>query len=291
MTVQQNSRRTKSPRKSKSERTVTDKKMEKTGSKSVKPKHDTKKALISARSSPTKMHQPSSAATEVTLAKNQDNLPVALSSADHEYQPQVKRVSFVIRLTLDEQSQFGRTEIQHASSGRKETFLTFDSEGLIGFMKSCINELIGSKSTIPFVQPAEVTKVTTPQEIKSEFNLVISDMLLFGSKTPDTIGMTLMSEEPFTVQVCFQLQGPDAYSFAAQEFLYDLKVYIKEIISGKSEPSITYQSKLIQNKLDYTVRTKVSGLSHGLYRLSGVVTLAADSKVASYRDGLIIQVI
>jgi hypothetical protein len=49
-----------------------------------------------------------------------------------------RRITFVIRLTVNEQGQPRRTEIEHAQSGQKETFPDLDVQRLTAFMKKCI---------------------------------------------------------------------------------------------------------------------------------------------------------
>ena len=76
-------------------------------------------------------------------------LAVARLGTELEPQAQIKRVSFVIRLMLDEHGQFGRTEIEHVSSGRKQNFLSLDGERLVAFMKACISPEFVPGDAIP----------------------------------------------------------------------------------------------------------------------------------------------
>lgn len=50
-----------------------------------------------------------------------------------------QRISFIVRLTVDERGQPRRTEIEHAQSGKKETFPGLDVQRLVAFMKACIS--------------------------------------------------------------------------------------------------------------------------------------------------------
>jgi hypothetical protein len=50
-----------------------------------------------------------------------------------------RRITFIIRLTVDERGQPRRTEIEHAQSGQKETFPDLDVQRLAAFMKKCIS--------------------------------------------------------------------------------------------------------------------------------------------------------
>lgn len=76
---------------------------------------------------------------EKALIKAQEKLAAAHLETGHNPQPHSRRFSFVVRLTLDEQGQFERTEIEHVSSGRKQNFLNLDGDRLVAFMKTCVN--------------------------------------------------------------------------------------------------------------------------------------------------------
>jgi len=66
--------------------------------------------------------------------ENTEPLPTALREEGAE-----RRVTFIVRLTVDEQGQPRRTEIEHAQSGKKETFPSLDAQRLAAFMKACIS--------------------------------------------------------------------------------------------------------------------------------------------------------
>lgn len=67
-------------------------------------------------------------------AENTEPLPTALGEEGIE-----RRVTFIIRLTVDERGQPRRTEVEHAQSGKKETFPGLDVQWLAAFMKACIS--------------------------------------------------------------------------------------------------------------------------------------------------------
>jgi hypothetical protein len=50
-----------------------------------------------------------------------------------------RRVTFIVRLTVDERGQPRRTEIEHARSGERETFPSLDVQRLTAFMERCIS--------------------------------------------------------------------------------------------------------------------------------------------------------
>ena len=67
-------------------------------------------------------------------AENTEPLPTALGGEGAE-----RRVTFIVRLTVDERGQPRRTEVEHAQSGKKETFPGLDVQRLAAFMKACIS--------------------------------------------------------------------------------------------------------------------------------------------------------
>ncbi len=50
-----------------------------------------------------------------------------------------QRISFVVRLTVDEHGQPRRMEVEHVRSGKKENFPNLDVQQLADFMLACIN--------------------------------------------------------------------------------------------------------------------------------------------------------
>jgi hypothetical protein len=52
-----------------------------------------------------------------------------------------RRVTFIVRVTVDERGQPRRTEIEHARSGKKETFPGLDVQRLAAFMEAFIGPL------------------------------------------------------------------------------------------------------------------------------------------------------
>jgi len=66
--------------------------------------------------------------------ENTEPLPTALEEGGAE-----RRVTFILRLTVDERGQPRRTEIEHAQSSKKETFPGLDVQRLAAFMKACIS--------------------------------------------------------------------------------------------------------------------------------------------------------
>jgi hypothetical protein len=67
-------------------------------------------------------------------AEDMESPPTTLGEEGTE-----RRITFVIRLTVDERGQPRRTEIEHAQSGQKETFPDLDVQRLAAFMKKCIS--------------------------------------------------------------------------------------------------------------------------------------------------------
>ena len=67
-----------------------------------------------------------------------------------------QRVSFVVRLTIDEHGQARRTEVEHAKSGKKETFPALDVQRLgIGWIQQgLLARTTGFLAGTPVVRPA-----------------------------------------------------------------------------------------------------------------------------------------
>lgn len=204
-------------------------------------------------------------------AETDESSLIALGKAGGE-----RRVSFVLRVTVDERGEPRRTEIEHAQSGKKETFPALDVQRLAAFVKAC---------TLPARR-----RTTTQKFTKRAVNLTVSEVKVFRAKSPGIMALILDPDEDFVVQAHFQLQGPDALSLAADEFSYEMKVYASELTSGKSRLLTTHRANLVKDVLEYDAKAQAPSLSSGLYRLITLVTLHAPLKIAAHHARLIIHV-
>jgi hypothetical protein len=225
-----------------------------------------------------------------SLTEAQKALQAAQSDVKRERQARIKRVSFVVRLTVDEHGQPGRTEIEHVPSGRKQNFANLEGVHLVAFIKACISPELIRQDIIPTVNTPEelITSISGPAEPRS--SLIVSDVQVFRRGNPYFMTLILSPEEPFILQAHSQFQVPNARELALQEFSFETKIYINEISTGNSQLLKTYSAKLIQDVFKYTVPIDVGGLPLGLYRLITVVSLHKPIKLVGFYGKTIIQV-
>jgi hypothetical protein len=257
--------------------------------KSDEPLAKVQKALRAAQAE-IKHERQARTRAEKALAEAREELVAARLEVERERQAQIRRVSFVVRLTLDKHGQFVRTEIEHVLSSRKQNFLSLDGEHLVAFMKACISPVSVLEDAISTAAPPEKVTAPTPGPLRPKSSLSISDVRVFRPELPDFVALTLTPEESFVVQARFQLQGPEARSLTAQEPSYEMKVYANEVTSGRSKLITTYSANLIHDVLEYTAPAKMSGLPPGLYRLFTAVILNTPIKMAGFYGETIILV-
>ncbi len=286
---------------------------ERTGQRTDEPLANAKKA---SRVTQERIKHKRRARIQAEEALTQAAIPAAPREVEQERQAQVRRTSFVVRLTVDEQGQFSRTEIEHVDSGKKQNYLTLDGERLVAFMKACISPDVIPEQVIPAALPAEKGGVPTPELLKPKSSLVVSDVRavneekektnnmerpksslvvsdvrVFRPETPDLMALILTAEEPFAVQARFQLQGSDAHSLTAKDLSYEMKVYANEAMTGKGILLVTYHTKSFQDVAECTAIATVPGIPAGLYRLFIHVTLGAPMRLIGHHDGPVIRVI
>ena len=230
------------------------------------------------------------AKAEKALAEAQEALAAARLKGEQEPQTQIRRVSFIVRLMVDEHNQPRRTEIEQVESSRKQKFLGLNGERLVAFMKACISPVIIPEDAIPAAPPSEKPESPTPEHLKPKSSLVISDIQVFRLGDPEFLTLILTPEEPFIVQARFQLQGPDSDSLTTQEPAYEMKVYANEVTRGKYKLLTTSNAKLIESVLEYTASAQMPGLPPGLYRLFTLVIVSAPIKMAGFYGKTIINV-
>lgn len=246
---------------------------------------------------------------ESALAKAKNTLPVetetaeALPSALGEPGAE-QRVSFIVRLTVDERGHPRRTEIQHAGSGEKAAFPGLDGKSLAVFMQGCLSPLVAPQSNIlaapsaslveaPAVQPpgpAASLEAPALQAFEPATRLAISAVAVYRAGAPGAMALALNAAETYVLQVCFQLEGPEALSLAAGEPSYDLQVYAHEVTTGASILLNQHAGNLVQGVLEYRHDTLISDLRRGLCRLRTLITLQTPTKMAAHFEGPIINI-
>jgi hypothetical protein len=256
-----------------------------------RPRQKAEKGLIRAQSKTkserTEAKGLSSKAKEAARikAKTDASSLLALGEAGGE-----KRVSFVVRVTVDERGEPRRTEVEHVRSGKKEIIPALDVERLTAFVKACIGSPAQLEPVITLLSPAR--RGTTSREFtKRAVSLTVSEVKVFREKSPGIMTLILDSDESFIVQVHFQLHGPDVLSLVADEFPYEMKVYSNEVTTGVSKLLTTHSANLVKGVLAYTAQVDAPGLSSGLYRLIIWITLHAPIKIADHYTRLIIHVV
>jgi len=201
-----------------------------------------------------------------------------------------RRVSFIVRLTVDTRGEPQRTQVEHAQSGKKENFSTLDGKRLTDFMRACI--FTTSTPEIAITPPSRLVKSVVPISIspKQTSSLIVSDVQVFRQGATGANVWSLNAEEDFVVEAHFQLQGAEARSLTAEKSPYEMKVYTNKIVGKESKLLTTYSGNLVEDDLEYTVQMDMPGLSPGSYRLVTVVTLDPPKQLADYHEGPIIKV-
>ncbi|MBI1880746.1 MAG: hypothetical protein HYR94_21425 [Chloroflexi bacterium] len=224
-------------------------------------------------------------ATEVETEKVELPLPAPGEGGAEQ------RVSFVVRLTVDERGQPRRTEVEHAQSGKKETFPALDAQRLATFMQACLSPSAIPEPSTPPVPPPAKLEAPIPETPRSVASLTLSDVRVFRMGDPASMALTLNPTEAFVVQTRFELQGLQAPALTAQASSYEMHVYAHEVTSGTSKLLTSYRGNLVGDVLEYTTQMQSPGLSPGLYRLVTLVTLQEPAKMIGHYEGPIIQVV
>lgn len=204
-----------------------------------------------------------------------------------------QRISFIVRLTVDERGHPRRTEIEHAQSGKKATFLALNGQQLAAFIKGNIGLPVASEPSVPPEPPIVKAKEKIVPQVKLQpplSGLIITDVEVFHPETPGATTLVFGSDEEFLMQVNFQLRGPEASSLATQEAPFEVQVFANEVTSGKSTVLATHKTSLENDVLDYEPQMQVSGLSPGLYRLFTLVVVQGKPNMVGHFEGPVIHI-
>jgi multidrug efflux pump subunit AcrA (membrane-fusion protein) len=201
-----------------------------------------------------------------------------------------RRVSFVVRLTVDERGQPKRTEVEHSLSGKKEAFPSLDVQRMAAFMKDCISPLAVLIPASPADLIPAKAEVETVESKKPGTTMTVSSVQVFRVDVPGVPASFLNQNEAFVVHVCFQLEGPEALSVTAKEPPFEVQIYSRVVGRGGSSLLKSYRANLVKGLFEYTAQIQMPGLPTGLHRLFTQVALNEPVKMISYFEGPVIKV-
>lgn len=199
-----------------------------------------------------------------------------------------QRVSFVLRLTVDEQGHTKRTEIEHAQSGKKDVFPTLNVDRLLGFINSCIIPLELAELVTPQVSKETIKEANEPK--KQATQIAIEGLQTECINDYDRDAAVFEADKAFLIRTSFKLQGVEPHPSIYKSEAYEIMVYACGIDQKLYTQLARYTSNLVEGVFDYTAQMKVPGLSSGLYRLSTLVKIKEPINAVGFYDGTILQI-
>jgi len=227
------------------------------------------------------------AETRKAIGVPTENMKTAPRAAAEEGE---QRISFIVRLTVDERGQPRRTEVEHAQSGKKEAFPALDVQRLAAFMEMCAKPPVVPETTVPSAPLPVAQETLIPGPLGPTAGLTVSDVHLFRMGFLGVRTFLLNPGEGFMVQVRCRLHGPEARSLTVQGSSFDTRVYAREVTTGALTLLTSHSENLVGDVLEYRLQERVPGLPPGLYRLLTLVTLQAPTKMVAHYDGPVVQI-
>ena len=202
-----------------------------------------------------------------------------------------QRVTFVVRLTIDERGQPLRAEVEHAKSRRKQAFPDLDLKRIAEFMNTSIMSVVEPKSAVAQGIQEETAEEVHPQEdTRPSISVTVSEVKVFRKSASEISTLTITPNEDFLVEVSFRLEGTEAPSIMHQGSLYEIKVYANDMTGGSSVMLARHEANLIKEIFEYKNQISVSGLPPGLYRLVTLVTVNEPILLGSFSEGPFVRV-
>jgi hypothetical protein len=203
-----------------------------------------------------------------------------------------QRVSFLVKVTHDEQGRPRYSEIEPSKKDREpKKFVGLDGHGLVRYMEEHLRSLVLTEPITPPTSARESVEPEVSQSRKPTTNLTISEVQVFRLAAPGTATLFLNPAEAFLIRVLFQLGGPEASSLVAQGSPFEVAVSANEMTGGTSTPLTTYRANLVEEVLEYSAYIQGQGLPPGSYRLATKVTLREPRKMADQYMGPIVEVV
>ena len=211
-----------------------------------------------------------------------------MSSGMQEITEGEQRISFVLRLTVDEKGHTKRTEIEHAQSGKKDVFPSLNIDRLVGFINACI---------VTIEVEEDVTSRVTKESGKESptYKMPATGITIGGLQTEsinndNKNAVVFEPDKAFWLRTSFKLHGVEQVPTITKNVTYEITVYACGIDQKLNTQVARYSSNLVEGVLDYTVRMEVPGLSAGIYRLSTLVKILEPINAVSFYEGTIFEV-
>lgn len=201
-----------------------------------------------------------------------------------------RRLSFFVRIMLDERGEPRRTEIEYMQTVQDnvqqrqyKNFNTLNGDQLVAFMRSCIPPLNPPAASPP--QP-----IPPPDLPLGRFDLGISDPRVFKKNAGDAATLSLHRDEDFVIGIGFELRGEEGAFGWLQDSDYEISVYADEIGGSRQQLIASSHGHFQKDTRDYRARIEAEGLPAGVYRLVTLVTIPGPAMRKGYVEGPIILV-
>jgi hypothetical protein len=202
-----------------------------------------------------------------------------------------ERISFVVRLTVDEMGRPRRTAIEHAESRKKDTSPGLDLERLGSFMKNFIKTTSEKGLRESAKAHPEGPEPKGPEKkIGRALWISISEVQAYPLGAQDFVPLAFDPEQELVVEACFELKGQEATALTAKEPPYEMTVYVQDVSRGSTSAVTSSRDNLVQGELAYTPQIEVSDLMPGLYRLMTFISVLSPEPMRAHYEGPVIQV-
>lgn len=196
-----------------------------------------------------------------------------------------KRVSFIVRLTVNERGDPLRTEIEHAQTRTKKIIPAFEPQQVADFIQSCI---IAVKE--PEAEAEPPVKRKAGEQVKEGIQLVLSQVKVWRPGNPGRMALNISAGEMPFAQIDFQLEGTDSPALTEKRLVYEVKLYAKEISSEKSRLLGEQKGELAAGITSYRSQLRIRRLEPGIYRLMATVDIPEIPGLVSYQEGHFVRV-
>ncbi|MEM7799274.1 MAG: hypothetical protein AAF633_08800, partial [Chloroflexota bacterium] len=199
-----------------------------------------------------------------------------------------KRISFIVRVTVDEANNPLRTEIEHAQSKIKKVFVGLDRNQLTDFIVNHIDQTIatGMEKPNPLVTDEIDLSHSQPAPSHQNFHIYISDVaILRADYGSSQMNLIVGSHENFMVQVSFNLEERTERVSLSPTSALEINLYAYELTKGKTILLCRGRIELEIDRLTYSPILKISTLSEGVYRIKTMIKHLPSSNLIALHEG------
>jgi hypothetical protein len=211
------------------------------------------------------------------------------ASTSSELYDSEQRISFVIRLAVDKRGQTRRTQIEHALSGNKDVFPSFNVQRMVDFIESTVATIVSGEGAEALIQTETLPEEKTEKK-NLELSLAITDLQTICINDKGELALIFIANTPISVRTYIQISGTESLAGFNCSIPYKINIYAIGVDTRSSSLVATGTADLVPGISVYSSQMQISGLPAGIFRLGIISIIPSPVNIAKITQETLLQV-